>query len=330
MEHSYTYKFGNICERDIDTLLLNSFVLDNTFIDLFTKKIRGYNFLNSKIIDVELSKTHPTWGESDVTVIFESNDKRYAILIEDKVGAQAQPDQCKRYFKRGDIGVKNKDYEAYFVFICAASEYIKNNEEAKNYPYSMSFEELIDYFKTKQDLFSKIRYEEILQALAFSKTPYKKIVDATATEFWRNYVEYARLNHPDLQLVNTSMEKSKKGDWPTYYTQLNLNKSVYIQHKMDRGIIDLTFNGMANRQKELSDFLHQQIGNYEADGFGIRPAGKSAVLRINLGKDCVLDFQKSFKSQIENVKKHFEAIYKLHLIAANLNYDDILKMFNSI
>lgn len=306
--YSYTYNFGNICERDIDTLLLNSFALDKNFIVLFIQKIKkiiGYNFKNPKILEIELSKTHPSWGESDVTVIFESNGKKYAILIEDKVGAEAQPDKCKRYFKRGDIGIINKEYVAYFVFICASSDYIKNNEEAKSYPYSISFEELIDYFQSKSDSFSKLRYEEIKQALEFSKIPYKKIVVNAATEFWCRYVEYARLNYPDLQLVNKNMEKSRKRDWPTYYTQLNLNRNVYIQHKMDRGIIDLTFNGMANKQKELSDFLHQHIGNYEADGLGIRLAGKSAVLRIDLGKECILDFQIPFDLQIENIKKTF-------------------------
>ncbi len=300
--YSYTYNFGNVCERDIDTLLLNSFALDKNFIDLFIQKIIDYNFQNPKILEIELSKTHPTWGESDITVIFESNGKKYAILIEDKVGAEAQPDQCKRYFKRGDIGIINKEYVAYFVFICASSEYITNNEEAKSYPYSVNFEELIDYFQSKSDLYSKLRYEEIKQALEFSKTPYKKIVDNAATEFWRSYVEYARLNYPDLQLVNKNMKKSRKGGWPTYYTQLNLNRNVYIQHKMDRGIIDLTFNGIANKQKELSDFLRQHIGNYEIDDLGIRPAGKSAVLRMDLGKECILDFQTPFESQIENIK----------------------------
>ena len=34
MEQSYTYKFGNICERDVDVLLLNSFALDDQFIEL--------------------------------------------------------------------------------------------------------------------------------------------------------------------------------------------------------------------------------------------------------------------------------------------------------
>ena len=110
-EQLYTYKFDNVCERDVDVLLLNSFALDDQFIRLFTDKIDGYQFESQRIVEVELSKIHPTWGESDVTVIFESAGKRYALLIEDKVGAEAQPEQCKRYFKRGDIGVESGDNE---------------------------------------------------------------------------------------------------------------------------------------------------------------------------------------------------------------------------
>jgi hypothetical protein len=324
-----TYKFGNVCERDIDVMLLNSFSLDAAFLEMFTMKLNRDDIVSPSLIDIELSKVDPAWGESDVTVKFESNGHRFALLIEDKVGAEAQPDQCDRYFKRGEIDREKKEYDEFFVFICASSEYIKTNEEASHYPYAMSFEEIEKYFSSKGDVFSSVQCELIRQALVFSKIPYKKVVDEKATEFWHNYVAFQNKYYPDLQLPNKSREKSRSGDWPVYNTQLNRRKLIYIQHKMDRGYIDLTFRGMADRQNELIAFLKDQIGDYEAMGLGIRPAGKSAVLRRDLGVDNGLDFQKPFEEQQEITEIHFRAIYGLHILASKIDRDKLVELLSS-
>jgi hypothetical protein len=322
MGNKYTYRFGNIPERDIDVMLLNSFSVDTEFLAIFTEKLNRTDIAKPTVIDVELSKTDPTWGESDVTVRFESRGRIYALLIEDKVGAEAQPEQCERYFRRGEIGVKKGEYNEFFVFICAATEYLATNEEA-----AVSFEEVDRYFLKSDDVFSKVRHEQIQQALMFAKIPYKKVVNAKATEFWKSYVAYQRIHYPDLQLPNGSKEKSSRGDWPVYDTQLNCRSKIYIQHKMDRGFIDLTFSGMANRQKELRDFLLDQIGDYEKMGLGIRSAGKAAVLRRDLGPDSTLSFQKTFEEQREIAEAHFQSIYLMHMIASKLNREQLLNIF---
>lgn len=326
MSNSYKYDFGIVYERDIDVLLLNCFAIDSGFIHLFTDKISERSFENPKTENIALSKTDPYWGESDVTVVFEDKGRKFAVLIEDKVGAIAQPEQCRRYFERGKAGIKNGEYEEFFVFICASGEYIKTNEEAQKYPYSISFEELEAYFENGKNPLSTVMYEQIKQALLFSKTPYKKIADKTATAFWLEYVNFQRENYPALQLTDKSKEKSRDGGWPVYGTMLNMNSKVYIHHKMDRGIVDLNFSGMADRQAELSDFLKSSIGDFEEMGFGIMPAGKSAVLRKDLGAENCLSFQKSFASQKEIVIRHFEIIYQFHKIAASLKRDDVLKI----
>jgi hypothetical protein len=326
MTNAMKYKFGNVCERDIDVLLLNSFSVNQGFATLFVNKLNRPDLSNISLVDVELSKVDPTWGESDVTVRLESSGRRYALLIEDKVGAEAQPEQCNRYFRRGKIGIEKKEYEEFFVFICASAEYIATNEEAKHYPYSVSFEELSDYFSKRDDVFSKVRCQQIQQALSFAKVSYKKIVDSKATEFWKSYVEYQRQQYPNLQLPNGSKEKSRNGDWPVYDTQLNRRNMIYIQHKMDRGYVDLTFRGMADRQKELSEFLQNQIGDYEGMGLGISSAGKSAVLRKDVGQDNILSFQKSFEDQQEIAELHFQAIYQLHTIASKLDREELLNL----
>ena len=43
------------------------------------------------------------YGESDITVIVESPDKRIGLLIEDKIDAIDMPEQPERYKIRGDV-----------------------------------------------------------------------------------------------------------------------------------------------------------------------------------------------------------------------------------
>jgi hypothetical protein len=56
MTNTMKYKFGNVCERDIDVLLLNSFSVDKEFATLFIDKINRPDLVNMSLIDVELSK----------------------------------------------------------------------------------------------------------------------------------------------------------------------------------------------------------------------------------------------------------------------------------
>jgi hypothetical protein len=88
----------------------------------------------------------------------------------------------------------------------------------------------------------------------------------------------------------------------------------------------MIFGDMADRQKELSDFLQSQIGDYEGMGLGVSSAGKSAVLRKDMGQDNTLSFQKSFEEQREIAELHFQAIYQLHTIASKLDREELLNL----
>ena len=78
-------------------------------------------------MDVYLSKSDKD-GESDITVIIKSEGKKYGLLIEDKIDAIAMPEQPERYIKRGEKGIKNKDYDAFYSFIVCPEKYYKNND----------------------------------------------------------------------------------------------------------------------------------------------------------------------------------------------------------
>ena len=77
--------FGTVYERDMDLMFIEAFAIDKGFSDLFVEK-GDFNVSDYKIVSIEKSHTDAGLGESDVTVIIESEGIRYGILIEDKIG----------------------------------------------------------------------------------------------------------------------------------------------------------------------------------------------------------------------------------------------------
>ena len=142
MEH----KFRDILEHDMDMLILEEFACSNKFAKIFLNKV-GID--NAIVISTWQSKTDNELGESDMTVVFDCDGKKIALLIEDKIDAIAMPEQPSRYSLRGDKGIQDGDYDNYYVFIVAPRQYLDINEKAKEYPNRVSYEELKEYFEQK-------------------------------------------------------------------------------------------------------------------------------------------------------------------------------------
>ena len=68
----------------MDLLFLEEFVCSKTFLRFFTKQV---GIEDARILLVHSSLTDNTLGESDMTVVIESEGKRIGLLIEDKRNA---------------------------------------------------------------------------------------------------------------------------------------------------------------------------------------------------------------------------------------------------
>ena len=156
MEH----KFRDILEHDMDMLILEEFTCSNKFAKIFLNKV-GID--NAIVISTWQSKTDNELGESDMTVVFDCDGKKIALLIEDKIDAIAMPEQPSRYSLRGDKGIQDGDYDNYYVFIVAPRQYLDINEKAKEYPNRVSYEELKDVVFNNKGICSSIsQYYKLL------------------------------------------------------------------------------------------------------------------------------------------------------------------------
>ena len=140
----------------------------------------------------------------------------------------------------------------------------------------MSYEECRDYFAAKNDAHSKMRYQQICQALDTMKAEYKVDVNEIAVDSFQKYLDYQRAYFPRLKSLNKADSKKVNGWWPQFSAG---SKDLYIIHKTNKNYVDLTINGSADRFAEL-----QVIEKWLHDGghtsITLVKTGKSAAFRI--------------------------------------------------
>lgn len=302
-------KYRNVSERDMDLLFMEAFATDPEFLSLFIRKT-DCTEESFKIIHAERSKIDHGLGESDITVIFEIDSDRKALLIEDKIDAIAMPDQHERYLRRGNIGVKNNEYSQFYVFIVCPERYRKTNEEAAKYEHFVSYEECRDFFATKGDALNHLRYQQICQALETMKAEYKVDINEVAVDSFQKYSAYQKAYYPRLKPINNSESKKVNGWWPSYSVGV---KGMYIIHKTNFNCADLTISGAADRMIEL-----QVIEKWLHDGghthITLVKTGKSAAFRITTPE---IKMAKPFESwKMGDLNGCLEAIQELTDLAS--------------
>lgn len=279
-------QFNNtICERDMDLLFIESVLTDPEFCSLLLDKtdMKGKPF---QVLAAELSKSDSDLGESDITIVVDVEGVIYGLLIEDKIDAIAMPEQHRRYVKRGEKGVRAGEYQDFRVFLFCPEKYYNSDDEAKRYEHLLTYEECKRYFDIKSDSLSVFRSQQIEQAITKAKKPPVNNVDERANAFLKQYISYQKENYPSLDL---STKEDRNGWWTDYRTQLG---SVYINHKIMEGYVDLTFpkaSDKADKANAIADWLRQhQITNAT-----VIKTKKSVMIRAHVPK---LDIPKGFDS----------------------------------
>ena len=291
---------NTICERDMDLLFVESILTDPGFFHLLIDKtdLKGKPF---QFLSAELSKTDNVLGESDITVVIEIEGVKYGFLIEDKIDAIAMPKQHDRYIKRGEKLKKEGEYKDFRVFIICPEKYFKNNEEAKKYEHALTYEECKEYFDSKDDVLSVLRSQILKQAIKKAKKPSNNYVDEKANAFLRQYISYQKEYYPSLDL---STREDRNGWWTDYRTEL---PSVYINHKIQEGFVDLTFlkaSDKVNSAKIIADWARRH-----KIPVAVVPSKKSVMIRIIVPK---LDIIKGFEFvDKDELNKCFDAIKEL-------------------
>ena len=286
----------NVYERDIDLLLLRSFMHSAEFVRFFLNKVQHPAM---KVETVQHSLMTQD-GESDVTVILTDGEKRFALLIEDKIDAIAMPRQHKRYHLRGQQGIRERLYDEYAVLIVAPQAYLDENPESKLYENRISYEELASLFD--ENSFERMMLEAAIREKQKNYTP---VEDSNVTAFWQQFYQYCADHYPLLSPYIYEGPRGTNAVWPTFRTGI---KHTIIQHKSNHGHIDLEIAGYAN---QTNKFIRANRHLLDADML-IEKAGKSLAVRL---KVPIVDFHQSFSKYITEIDQCLCAAVRLQTLA---------------
>ncbi|MBM4387545.1 MAG: PD-(D/E)XK nuclease family protein [Deltaproteobacteria bacterium] len=117
---TYTDRFPSkvqyVAERDIDLLLLEELNVSPVFSFWLFQQTHSESTNAPSCNGAWHSVTHPQFGESDLIVVYENE---FAILMENKIDALAQPEQASRYRKRGEMGCRDGLWQRFLTCIVA-------------------------------------------------------------------------------------------------------------------------------------------------------------------------------------------------------------------
>jgi hypothetical protein len=282
-------------ERDIDLLLMEEFHVSPAFVGWFAAQIgvAGAAFAGAwhSVADAD--------GETDLLLRVNSGATRTAILIENKVAAPEQCRQDERYHIRGARARDSGLFDVYITCMCAPSDYLAGLNPNSLYEQRVSYEAIRDWYAQFDDPRSVWRHRVMSEAIEHGRRGYVMIVNANKSAFHRDYWEYLQDKHPRL-LMREPKDKGSKSDWIILKTY-SMPKGVSIDHKINQGCVDLTFNGT-----RLDDLL--AVRAEWPDEIIPLQRGGSTVLRKRVPK---LDMEHAIAEQADVLEQVLAAVHSL-------------------
>lgn len=307
-------EFRKIYEHDMDLLIMEEFVADRGFAQLFLDKI---HFGDEYVIHKASHSLADADGESDITLVLQYPQKRIALLIEDKIDAQTMPEQSQRYHIRAQHAISRGEYDEYYVILAAPADYHKEHETDRNaaYEYRICYEELREYLCKQGSARAMFKTAIIDCALKEKKAGYQVQESPAVTEFWMKLRQFCKEQYPQLHMVGEDAPKGSAARWPEFRTSLGTIKVIY---KSQKGVVDLEFPRYGDR---IAD-LHSIIGDRMMEPMQIEKTGRSASVRL-FDENWILDFTQAFDVCRTIIADVLQAVSKLCQFASTVNYSEL-------
>ena len=302
-------QFADIEERDTDFAIMQSFLNYEKVRELFLSRINK----SGNVIKVFHSKVQRESdghvGESDIIFILENSLERFAIFVEDKIAADPQPSQRKRYDDRAKLLKAEENYSDYYVFLCAPKIYL-DTAKAGGYKLTVSHEEiaeLLDNNDMNKFVFNFSCDEK--------EQGYNPIKNEPVTEFWDKLYKYVKEQHPKLMINESTKPRGSNAVWPEFKTVIK-GIRIYWKTNIEKNCIDMTFHGMT---KNIEGF-NKIINDVKATNYMPVVTGKSRALRIQLPTSRFVSFRENFEKQIDNIDYCLRIIEEFTDLANKISY----------
>ncbi len=145
---------------------------------------------------------------------------------------------------------------------------------------TVSYEDLINHFECADVVPARTHFKTAVLRGAIEKAilGYQFEEDAPVTQFWKRYWERSQTLAPDLDMKKPVGLPASSSF--VYFRPGRMPRGSYLVHKMAHGLIDIQFDGMAEKLSEL----RAHYGPSLESSMRITRAAKSGVVRIDVPK----------------------------------------------
>ena len=196
----------------------------------------------SALIESVRRSVSDAFGEADLIVVYTNSErKRTAILIEDKLRAAFQPEQPERYAERGRAGL-GKEWETYWTCLVAPKTYINRGHD---FDAAVSLESVVDLFARADERRREFKVRVLQEAIRKCETNGVQVVDPVMTAFRERYFAYFQDFFRDewrsSRIKTRPPAPTYSGDTWFEVRSAELPRGAYINYKSTMGAVDLTF-----------------------------------------------------------------------------------------
>lgn len=234
-------------ERDIDLLLIEQLHVSQEFAEKFNALIG----LSGAAIESVRHSVYREHGETDVLLIVGIEGQRVAVMIEDKIGAPMQPEQCERYHLRGQALCEQGQVDRYTTVLFAPEGYLSGVDQTKPWDFRISFEEVRELIT--MTAFPGWEWKQaVLTAAAGKQTRAReadnrsnKAFDAIIAPLKQEYRSFVLARFPTLKA-----SKQEGRDREYYLGAMGLPSGIRFKHAFFRGEVSLVFERAWAEQAE--------------------------------------------------------------------------------
>lgn len=294
-----TRLLDQVLERDVDLVLLSALFVSESFRAFVLEATIGWT-KSHRLIRARVSETEDA-GETDVLLVVDlEDDRRLAVMIEDKIGAIFQPAQADRYRQRGEQGIRGGRWNEFATCLCAPEGYLAAARPEKEWNAYISLEEISEWAARSNDRYHEFVGTICREAIAKRDARLREI-SAEATAFWQAYRQLAGELLPDVGVSRLPAAVSAASPWPRFGASA-LPADMFLEHKPQQGRVDLTFSKLS------LEALKERISATLPFDIKSAKAGGSAALRIAVPR---VNHLRPFSEQQEEVLSVFAAVERL-------------------
>jgi len=244
---------SSVAERDVDFIVLEEFEVSDSFTAWFSARVYEFPVFKSRI-GAWHSVTVANLGETDLLLLFEATDgSRKSVLIENKINASPQPDQGKRYRRRGEQGSLDGSWDEFRTCIIAPRRYLGSSKHSEIYDVEVSYEEIMAHFVSRglRDIRFTYRANLMQEGIEQNRRGYQPRISESMTDFVREYVAYAKGNFPNLG-IQDAKPRPAGSTWIQFFP-VGKPKNIQILHQLTAGFVKIIVGGKANQLDEYRD-----------------------------------------------------------------------------